>query len=269
MIPKKLHLVWFSKNNAPLPPLSQLCVDSWRRQCPDYEIVNWGMEKCKDIIESVPYLREAASVSKWAFISDYIRLYAVYHEGGIYCDTDVFMFQNFDPFLNNRYFTNVEYTSHFKKNRSWKFLNEDGTKKDPNQVIIPGMALQAAIFGAEPNHSFVKSCMEYYETQKFILPDGQLNIQNISPHVYAHAAQKYGFRYKNEMQNLEDGVTIYSGDVFLPSLNPSKKKPFAVHVTNGSWRPLMQRIVRFLKNAPRGTIEDRLKEYEGKDPITI
>lgn len=269
MIPKKLHLIWFSKNNAPLSPLSELCVSSWKRHCPDYEIVKWDIDKCKDIIESIPYLREAESVSKWAFISDYIRLYAVYHEGGIYCDTDVFMYQSFDPFLNNRYFSSIEFTSHYKKNRSWRFLNEDGTKKDPNQMVIPGIALQAAIFGGEGGHPFLKKCMEYYETEKFILPNGELNIKNISPCVYAHAAQQFGFVYKNEMQKLSEGITIYPGDVFLPSINESKVKPFAIHVTNGSWRPLWQRIKGFLRNAPRGSVESRLAAYENKEPLKI
>jgi mannosyltransferase OCH1-like enzyme len=267
MIPKKLHYIWLS--NDPLPQLPQLCIDSWKRHCPDYEIVHWDMAKCQKIIDTVPFVREAVSLSKWAFASDYIRLYAVYSEGGIYLDSDVYMYQSFDPFLDNRYFTNVEFTSHYKKNKSWQFLNEDGTKKDPNQIVIPGIALQAAIFGGEAGHPFLKKCMEYYEKEKFILPNGELNIKNISPCVYSHTAQQYGFVYKNELQKLSDGMTIYPGDVFLPSLNESKTKPFAIHVTNGSWRPLWQRIKNFLRNAPRGTIESRLAAYENKKPVEL
>lgn len=267
MIPKKLHYIWLS--NDPLPLLPKLCIESWKRHCPDYEIVHWDMAKCQKIIDEVPFVHEAVSMSKWAFASDYIRLYACYVEGGIYLDSDVFMYQNFDPFLENDFFTNVEFTSHFKKNKSWEKLNEDGTKKNPDEIALPGLALQAAIFGGVAGHPFFKDCMAYYENQKFILPDGSLNIGNISPYVYAHTAQKYGFIYKNQMQKLSHGMTVYPGDVFLPSLNPSKKKPFAIHVTNGSWRPLMQRIIRFLRNAPRGTIADRLNEYESKEPLKL
>ena len=267
MIPKKLHYIWLS--NDPLPPLAQLCIESWKRHCPDYEIVRWDMAKCQKIIDSVPFVREAVSLSKWAFACDYLRLYAVYSEGGIYLDSDVYMYQNFDPFLDNRYFTNVEFTSHYKKYKTWNDLNADGTKKDPNQIVIHGIALQAAIFGAEAGHPFLKKCMEYYETEKFILPNGELNIQNISPCVYAHVAQQYGFVYKNEMQRLAEGITVYPGDVFLPSINESKVKPFAIHVTNGSWRPLLQRIKNFLRNAPRGTYESRLAAYEKKKPLKL
>lgn len=268
MIPKKIHYIWLSKD--PLSPLAQLCIESWKRHCPDYEIIHWDMDKCKEIISNVPFVREAVGLSKWAFASDYIRLYAVYTEGGIYFDSDVYLYQNFDEFLGNEYFTNVEFTSHFKKNKSWKLLNEDGTKKDANKIALPGLALQAAIFGAEAKHPFLSSCMAYYEKEKFVLPDGSLNIGNIAPFVYAHTAQKFGFVYKNKLQMLENGMTIYPGDVFLPSCNKSDFRPFAIHITNGSWRPFFQKLIRFVKRLPvRSTIEERLNEYEKKTPLQL
>ena len=267
MIPKKIHYIWLS--NDPLPKLPQICIDSWKRHCPDYEIVHWDMAKCEKIIKDVPFVREAVERSKWAFASDYIRLYALYQEGGVYLDSDVYLYQSFDPFLENEYFTNIEYTVHFKRSGSSSLLNADGTKKDPNQMVIPGLALQAAIFGARAGHPFLKKCMEYYENQKFILPSGELNTQNISPCVYAHIAQEYGFVYKNELQKLSEGMTIYPGDIFLPSMNESKTKPFAIHVTNGSWRPFLHRLKNFLRNSPRGTTEGRLAAYEKKPAITL
>lgn len=45
MIPKKIHYIWLS--NDPLPPLQKLCIESWKRHCPDYEIVHWDMENAK------------------------------------------------------------------------------------------------------------------------------------------------------------------------------------------------------------------------------
>lgn len=267
MIPKKIHYIWLSDD--PLPLLPRLCIDSWKRHCPDYEIVHWDMKKCQEIIDRVPFVREAVGLSKWAFASDYIRLYAVYSEGGIYLDSDVFLYQSFDPFLKGDYFTNIEYTVHFKRNQSWNLLNEDGTKKDSNQIAVPGLALQAAIFGGVAGHPFLKKCMEYYEGQKFVLPDGSLNIQNISPLIYAHLAQEYGFVYQNKLQELSEGMKIYPGDIFLPSCNPSKTKPFAIHVTNGSWRPFWQKLTRLLKHLPRRSIESRLKDYESKPAVEL
>ena len=39
MIPKIIHYCWFGGN--PLPPLAQKCIKSWKKYCPDYEIVRW------------------------------------------------------------------------------------------------------------------------------------------------------------------------------------------------------------------------------------
>ncbi len=267
MIPKKIHYIWLSDD--PMPELPRLCLASWKRHCADYEIVHWDMEKCRSVIDRVPFVREAVGLSKWAFASDYIRLYALYVEGGIYLDSDVYLYQSFDGFLDNAYFTNIELTSHFYKNKSWKMLNADGTKKNPEQIALPGLALQAAIFGAEAGHPFLKACMEYYENSPFVLPDGSLNIENISPCVYAHAAQKFGFVYQDRLQRLKNGITVYPSEIFLPSLNPSKYKPFAIHVTNGSWRPFFQKLVRFVKRIPRGSLEARLEQYEGKPTLKL
>ena len=276
MIPKKIHYIWLS--NDPLPHLAQLCIESWKRHCPDYEIIHWDMAKCQKIIDTVPFVREAVEQSKWAFASDYIRLYAVAAEGGIYLDSDVYLYRSFDELLDNRYFTNIEFTSHFKRNKSWKLLNEDGTKKNKDLIPIPGLALQAAIFGGEANHPFLKKCMSYYENQKFILPNGKLNIDNISPCVYAHTAIGFGFVYKNQLQHLDEGMTIYSSKIFLPSCDEVDYKPLAIHVTSGSWRPFSHRIVRFFRRLPlivmkafkkKITIDDVLNSYESKKAISI
>ncbi|WP_290763209.1 glycosyltransferase [Fibrobacter sp. UBA4297] len=274
MIPKKIHYIWLS--NDPLPHLAQLCIDSWKRHCPDYEIIHWDMARCQKIIDSIPFVREAVSLSKWAFASDYIRLYAVATEGGIYLDSDVYLYRSFDEFLDNRYFTNIEFTTHFKRNKSWKMLNEDGTKKNRDLIPLPGLAFQAAIFGGEANHPFLKKCMSYYENQKFILPGGKLNIENISPYVYAHTAIDFGFVYKNKMQHLDEGMTIYPSKIFLPSCDDVDYKPVAIHVTSGSWRPLSHRIGRFFRRLPiiimkmfkkKQTMDDVLNSYESKKPV--
>lgn len=276
MIPKKIHYIWLS--NDPLPHLAQICIESWKRHCPDYEIIHWDMAKCQKIIDTVPFVREAVSMSKWAFASDYIRLYAVATEGGIYLDSDVYLYRSLDEFLGNRYFTNIEFTSHFKRNKSWKKLNEDGTKKNPDVIALPGLAFQAAIFGGEANHPFLKKCMSYYENQKFILPNGKLNIENISPYVYAHTAIDFGFVYKNQMQYLKEGMAIYPSKIFLPSCDNVNYRPVAIHVTSGSWRPFKHRVVRFFRRLPviigmmfkkKQTMDDVLNSYESKKPIEI
>ena len=88
MIPKLIHYSWFS--GEPYPQFLQECMDTWRKVLPDYEFMLWDAEKlaeCHNV-----FANEAASVKKWAFAADFVRLYAVYHYGGIWLDTDVEMF---------------------------------------------------------------------------------------------------------------------------------------------------------------------------------
>ena len=69
---------------------------------PDYELVLWDQNKFD--ITSVPFVEEACRVKKWAFACDYIRMYAIYKEGGIYMDTDVRVIKKFDRFLHHGFF---------------------------------------------------------------------------------------------------------------------------------------------------------------------
>ena len=66
-IPKKIHYCWFGGNE--LPALAKKCIKSWKKHCPDYEIILWDESNC-DLTEN-RYVREALAAKKWAFVSDY------------------------------------------------------------------------------------------------------------------------------------------------------------------------------------------------------
>lgn len=85
MIPKKIHYIWFGGN--PLPPLAERCIASWEKYMPGYEIVRW--DESNFDTDCCDYVREAISVKKWAFASDYARFKILYEHGGVYLDTDV------------------------------------------------------------------------------------------------------------------------------------------------------------------------------------
>lgn len=85
MIPKKIHFCWLSGDE--FPPLIQYCIDTWEKVLPDYEIILWDTKRFD--INSIAWVKEAFEAKKYAFAADYIRLYAVYTEGGIYLDSDV------------------------------------------------------------------------------------------------------------------------------------------------------------------------------------
>ncbi len=92
MIPKVIHYCWFG--GKPLPDSAVACIESWKKFCPDYEIKEWN-ENTFDI-SCCAYVKEAAEMKKWAFVSDYCRFYALYREGGVYMDTDVELLRSID-----------------------------------------------------------------------------------------------------------------------------------------------------------------------------
>ncbi|MDR2398598.1 MAG: glycosyl transferase, partial [Spirochaetaceae bacterium] len=104
-IPKKIHYCWFGKNKMSKRLTS--CIETWKSVMPDYQIICW--DETNFDITSIPFVAEAYRAKKWAFVTDYVRLYALYIEGGIYLDTDVVVTKRFDNFLENDFFSAVEY----------------------------------------------------------------------------------------------------------------------------------------------------------------
>ena len=82
------------------------CIDSWKRNLPEYEIIEWNENNFD--INCNSYVREAYESAKFAFVSDYVRVHALYHFGGIYLDTDVEVFKPFDDLLHHDSFWGFE-----------------------------------------------------------------------------------------------------------------------------------------------------------------
>ena len=85
MIPKIIHYCWFGGNE--LSELAERCIESWKRYCPDYKIIEWNESNFD--LDCSDFVKEAYQAKKWAFVSDYARLKIIYDHGGIYLDTDV------------------------------------------------------------------------------------------------------------------------------------------------------------------------------------
>ena len=97
MIPKKIHYCWFGGKE--MPNKDKKCIESWRKYCPDYEIIEWNesnysLDKCK-------YMKDAYKEKKWGFVPDFARFDIIYNEGGIYMDTDVELISSLDDLLSN------------------------------------------------------------------------------------------------------------------------------------------------------------------------
>lgn len=245
-IPKKIHYCWLSGEKMPEDAIT--CMETWKRVMPDYEYVLW--DKNKFDVNSVAFTQEACGVKKWAFAADYIRIYALYSEGGIYMDTDVYVKKPFDDFLSNDFFTSLEY--HKKsaiKDKAFELLNDDGTlKNERDRIFTRSIGIQAAVLGSIKGHPFLKSCLDWYKDKHFILPDGTYHDKIISPAIYADVMIEYGFRYKDELQSLKYNTVIYPSSVFAGSQGEAKSESYAIHCCNGSWKDetILKRIKKKL-----------------------
>lgn len=215
MIPKKIHYVWVGGKEKPAD--IQRCMNTWKKHLSDYEIIEWN-EKNFDI-DSHPFTKSAYAAKKWAYVSDYIRAYAIYSEGGIYLDTDVLILDDFEKFLNDRAFVGYE-------NPDYPFT---------------------AVFGAEKGHPFVKSILDYYEGREFEFDsNNQMKVVNTKS-VSEILIQDYGCELGNKRQTLREGIEVYTEDILC---NPSSNST-SIHVFTGTWmegkKPLVRKINKFLK----------------------
>ena len=145
MIPKIIHYCWFGGN--PLPKDALVCIASWKKFLPDYEIKEWNESNFD--VNCCPYVREAYEAKKYAFVSDYARFSVLYQEGGLYFDTDVEIIKNMDYIVAAGNFMG------FEQNLATKISNS-GVKLGVN----PGLAL-----GARKGLEFDKEILEFYETR--------------------------------------------------------------------------------------------------------
>lgn len=190
MIPKIIHYCWFSGDKK--PTLIRKCIRSWKKHLSDYEIRCWDGNSFD--FDSLDFTREAMSVKQYAAAADYVRLYALYNYGGIYLDSDVEVFKNFDSFLDNTFFSGID------RNRCGNEYKD---------------FIEAGVMGSEKGFHYLRECMEYYETHHFIHPDGTFDNKEImAPEVYAQQAYKYGFECENKEQILTNGIHIYPRNVF-------------------------------------------------------
>ncbi len=252
MIPKTIHYCWLGGNEIPQPIAG--IMKSWERVMPDYRIKLWNESNFD--INSIEFVCQAYNVGKWAFASDYIRLWALYNEGGIYLDTDVLIRKRFDVFLKHDFFSSVEYHKHviYQRN-SGQFIMVNG-KRIEDAANVPGIGIQSAIIGSVKENEYIKDCMDYYKVRQFILDNDQLNNKIIAPDVFAMIAEKYGFVYRDLKQELAGNMVIYPSKVFAGSKYLLTDDSYAVHYCTGSWKDkpeisLAERVKRKLAKLVR------------------
>ena len=81
-IPKTIWTYW---NQSGLDPFVQQCVDSWRRQCPDHQVIVVTPENLGQYVASGDLPAAFAELHPTKQ-SDWLRLYLVAHHGGYWFD---------------------------------------------------------------------------------------------------------------------------------------------------------------------------------------
>ena len=220
-IPRIIHSVWVG--NGKKSEVAKKCMASWEKFFSDYIFMEWN-EANFDIQNSCRYVKEAYSKEKWAFVSDYIRLKALYDFGGIYLDTDVELLRNIDSFLNCKGFFCTE--SHY--------------------------TVSTAIIASEPHASWIKELLDEYEDERFINEDGSLNTVTNTKRVQKYLEEKYSYSWKKGLQELQPGLYVFPAEYFSPLncytgvLNITDNT-YAIHHYDNTWMSSKDKFKKKLK----------------------
>lgn len=250
MIPKVIHYCWFGGGKK--SELIEKCIASWRKFCPDCEIVEWN-ESNYDVSKN-KYMYQAYQEKRWGFVPDYARLDIIYNHGGIYLDTDVELIRNIDNLFDGDGFMGFESTP----GQSEKCFVNTGQG-----------------FGAPAHNEIIKKMRDLYENLEFVNSDGTLNLQP-SPFYNTMALMQEGLKQKNVMQIIGK-VTVYPADYMCPIDWRTQKctitsNTISIHHFNASWlsesekkRRKRERQCDYVKHLPNMIIKKILgDEYYEK-----
>lgn len=206
MIPKKIHYCWFGRGD--MPDLAKNCIESWKKYLPEYEIKEWNEDNFN--LDKYPYVREAYDSRKYAFVTDVVRLYALYTEGGVYMDTDVEILKPIDILL--------------------KFEAVSGFET-PTQI-------PTGLIASQKNVPIIKNLLDEYENIHFIKEDGNFDLTTNVTRI-SNAFIRKGLIQNNTLQTV-DGFTLLPKDYLCPKDHATgrikiTKNTLCIHHFAGSW----------------------------------
>lgn len=218
-IPKTIYYCWFGKNKK--NRLFEKCKQSWEKYLPDYKIIEINEDNFN--IHMNKYVEGAYKKKKWAFVSDYARLWCIHKHGGIYFDTDVELIKPFDP-----------------SNIKTFFCLQD------ENYINTGLG-----FGSRSNNKIIKKMLDDYEGIKFIKSDGTLNLESCPVRNTRSVAEYFTKNDIYKLQSIND-IIIFPSEYFCPIDFETKKmtvtkKTIAIHWFDGTWLSVSEKVKIFLE----------------------
>lgn len=219
-IPKIIHYCWFGKGKK--SKLINKCMKTWKKYFPDYEIIEWNEDNFD--INCNEYVKEAYKNKKFAFVSDYARLYALYNYGGIYFDTDIEVVKNFEHILNNKDIYGFE----------------------KNNLVMTGVMISVK------KSEIIKEFLDIYISLSFLNDD---NTFNMIPNTcrLTEILKRYGLVGNNKMQTLKNNIAdVYPIEYFCAyDVNNSHFIPtnntFTIHHYDGSWTSRKEQVLKNIK----------------------
>lgn len=206
-IPKIIHYCWFGKGKK--PEIVNKCIDSWKKILLDYEIIEWNENNFD--INCSEYVKEAYENKKYAFVSDYARVYVLYNYGGIYLDTDTEVFKKLDTFLGEESF--------------WGF-------EEKNYIAT-------STIGAKKGNKLIKIFLDFYEGKSF--NQASQNLQtSTNVQIVTNIFKDLGFELNGHKQSIDEIGIIYPQEYFSPYdyinyYDKKTDKTYAMHHFYKSW----------------------------------
>lgn len=206
-IPKMIHYCWFGRKE--IPEKNKRCIESWKKYCPDYEIIEWNEDNYD--LRKNRYMYQAYQMGKYGYVPDYARIDLLYHHGGIYFDTDVELIKGIDELLYLRGFVSFE---------EYPMVNFGGGS------------------GCARGLEVLKSILEFREKTDFIGQNGACNFMTCGFYETVPLLEQ-GLKIDNTVQNVK-GLTVLTSDYFHVKSSVTKEiyikeNTLGIHDFNWSW----------------------------------
>ena len=208
MIPKIIHYCWFGRGE--MPELAKMCIESWKKFLPDYELMLWNEDNFD--VSSLKFTRQAYEKRKFAFVTDYVRLYALKNYGGVYMDTDVEITKNIDKFLELPAFSGFE----------------------------TGDLIPTGIMASEKGLKWIDELIKYHDKKPFVRWNGRLNKTPNTLIISRIFGKKGGVILNNTYQVYDNQLHLFPKDFFCPKSYKTgeielTENTYCIHHFAGSW----------------------------------
>ena len=168
-------------------------MESWHRCMPDWTYMEWS-ESNFDIAAAPLYVRQAYEAKKYAFVSDYVRLWALEQYGGVYMDVDFEVYKAFDVKSQQEDGTWDAPMDH------QAFVGREGSKHQPPML---------GVMASEPHGPWVTTMLHMYDDRRFLLNENVNRKYDMTTYVSYFAAARV---------HTPEWVHIYPVEYFCPFL---------------------------------------------------